>query len=69
MFVRHLKVKAEAFLGQEISAVVHGRPVRFVDGDDAADAKAQKTLRDIARRVGFREVTFVYEPIAAALSL
>jgi len=67
MFVRHLKVAAEAFLGQEVTAVVHGRPVRFVDGDDAADAKAEKTLRDIAHRVGFREVTFVYEPLAAAL--
>ena len=67
MFVRHLKVAAEAFLGQEVSAVVHGRPVRFVDGDDAADAKAEKILRDIAHRVGFREVTFVYEPLAAAL--
>ena len=66
MFVRHLKVAAEAFLGQEVSAVVHGRPVRFVDGDDAADAKAETMLRDIAQRVGFREVTFVYEPLAAA---
>ncbi len=66
IFVRHLKKKAEAFLGQEIEAVVHGRPVRFIDDDDTADAKAQKTLDDIARRVGFKDVSFVYEPIAAA---
>jgi hypothetical chaperone protein len=66
MFVRHLKAKAEAFAGDEITQVVHGRPVRFVDGDDAADAKAQGVLKDIAHRVGFRDVLFEYEPIAAA---
>lgn len=66
VFVRHLKDKAEAFAGHEITAVVHGRPVRFVDGDDKADARAQGVLDAIARRVGFRDVTFVYEPIAAA---
>jgi hypothetical chaperone protein len=66
VFVRHLKDKAEAFAGHEITAVVHGRPVRFVDGDDKADARAQGVLDTIARRVGFRDVTFVYEPIAAA---
>jgi len=66
LFVQHLKSKAEAFAGEEISAVVHGRPVRFVDGDDEADAKAQATLEHIARNVGFRDISFVYEPIAAA---
>ncbi|MFO1084785.1 MAG: Hsp70 family protein [Reyranellaceae bacterium] len=66
IFVRHLKNKAEAFAGREITAVVHGRPVRFVDGDDKADARAQSVLEAIARRIGFRDVAFVYEPIAAA---
>ena len=66
MFVRHLKHKAEAFAGQEITAVVHGRPVRFVDDDDAADARAQRCCETIAQQVGFRDVAFVYEPIAAA---
>lgn len=66
IFVRHLKMKAEAFAGEELTAVVHGRPVRFVDDDDAADAKAQRVLEGIARKVGFRDVAFVYEPIAAA---
>jgi len=49
IFVRHLKQKAEAFAGQEIATVVHGRPVRFVDGDDEADARAQAVLETIAR--------------------
>jgi len=66
IFVRHLKNKAEAFAGQELTAVVHGRPVRFVENDDAADAKAESVLKGIANRVGFRDVAFVFEPIAAA---
>ena len=66
IFVRHLKQKAEAFAGREITSVVHGRPVRFVDDDDKADARAQAVLEAIARQAGFRDVTFVYEPIAAA---
>jgi hypothetical chaperone protein len=66
LFVRHLKHRAEEFAGHEITQVVHGRPVRFVDGDDVADAKAQSVLEGIAHRVGFRDVIFEYEPIAAA---
>jgi len=66
LFIRHLKAKAEDYIGAEIDAVMHGRPVRFVDGDDTADAKAQGVLQAIAKRVGFRNVEFVYEPIAAA---
>jgi hypothetical chaperone protein len=66
MFIRHLKTRAEEFLGREIDQVVHGRPVRFVDGDDKADARAQSVLEGIAKRVGFREVSFEYEPLAAA---
>lgn len=65
IFVRHLKQKAEAFAGREITAVVHGRPVRF-DDDDRADARAQAVLEAIAKQAGFRDVRFVYEPIAAA---
>src|ERR1700722_17482398 len=66
IFIRHLKSKAESFVGQPIEAGVHGRPARFVDDSHAADAKAQDTLERIAKRVGFRDVSFVYEPIAAA---
>jgi hypothetical chaperone protein len=66
IFIRHLKTQAELFLGASVDAVVHGRPVHFVDGDPAADAGAQSVLEQIARRVGFRDVIFLYEPLAAA---
>jgi hypothetical chaperone protein len=66
MFARHLKAKAEAGAGAPIDAVVHGRPVRFVEGDDAADARAQTRLAELARQAGYKDVSFVYEPVAAA---
>jgi hypothetical chaperone protein len=49
------------------TAVVLGRPVHFVEDDPAGDAAAQAVLEEIARSVGFREIGFQYEPIAAAL--
>jgi len=45
---------------------VHGRPVRFVEGDDAADARAETTLAALARQAGYADVSFLYEPVAAA---
>ncbi|MEO3690207.1 Hsp70 family protein [Roseateles paludis] len=46
--------------------VVLGRPVFFVDGDAERDAQAQSQLAAMAQAVGFTEVQFQFEPIAAA---
>src|SRR5258707_4045815 len=62
-----VKRRAEQATGRELRDVVHGRPVHFVDNDENADRKAEQTLREIAREIGFDEVTFQFEPIAAAL--
>ncbi|HJW23564.1 MAG TPA: Hsp70 family protein [Rhodocyclaceae bacterium] len=61
-----LKARAEEQAGRAFGQVVMGRPVYFVDDDPAADRAAENTLADIARAVGFGEVSFQYEPIAAA---
>ena len=61
-----IKMRAEEVIGAPLDAVVHGRPVHFVDGDDEADFHAQEALEAIARAAGFREISFQYEPIAAA---
>lgn len=53
-------------LAGEPERAVLGRPVFFVDGDPARDAAAQAQLEACARAVGFRELHFQYEPIAAA---
>ena len=62
-----VKRRAEQATGRELRAVVHGRPVHFVDNAEDADRKAEQALREIAREIGFDEVTFQFEPIAAAL--
>ena len=69
-FVETLKKQAEEFLGNEstgLASVVIGRPVYFNDDDPALDQAAENHLADIARLAGFSEVSFQYEPIAAAL--
>ena len=67
LFIGELKQRAEANLGHEIEAIVCGRPVQFVDDDEAADAEAQRQLEGAVRAQGFRHVEFQFEPIAAAL--
>src|SRR6195952_2768426 len=62
-----VKRRAEQALDRELRDVVHGRPVHFVDNAPDADRKAEQTLRSIAREIGFDDVTFQFEPIAAAL--
>jgi hypothetical chaperone protein len=66
-FLAHLKAGAERHLGQPVDRVVLGRPVHFVDGDPAADRRAQEQLEAIARACGFRRIGFQHEPVAAAL--
>ncbi|MCW5636627.1 MAG: Hsp70 family protein [Rubrivivax sp.] len=68
-YLRHLRGLAEGEAGAAVERVVLGRPVFFVDDDPARDAAAQAALERAARQVGFAEVHFQYEPIAAALDL
>ena len=65
-YLLHLKTRAETELGAPVSRVVLGRPVFFVDDDAKRDAQAQAALEAAARQVGFEEIQFQYEPIAAA---
>jgi hypothetical chaperone protein len=65
-YLRHLKRRAEASTGRPIDRAVLGRPVFFVDDDPLRDAQAQAALESAARAVGFRDLHFQYEPIAAA---
>lgn len=67
-FLQNLKDKADAEAGQEIESVVMGRPVHFVDGDSAADGRAEAELKAIAKQLGFKNVDFQFEPIAAAFA-
>lgn len=66
-YLAAVKARAEDQAGEPLTQVVHGRPVHFVDGDADGDRRAEEALAGIAREVGFTDVSFQYEPIAAAL--
>ncbi|MBS0444829.1 MAG: Hsp70 family protein [Proteobacteria bacterium] len=65
-YLKHLKSCAERTVGGPIRRAVLGRPVYFVDDDPARDAQAEAALRAAAKAVGFTQIEFQYEPVAAA---
>lgn len=67
LILKYLKDKADAFLGEEISEIILGRPV-FFDEDPAKDQLAQERLEKAAKKAGFNIITFQMEPIAAAFA-
>lgn len=66
-FLNALRERATQHLGTAPHRVVMGRPVHFVDDDPERDAQAEASLRQAVQSVGFDEVSFQLEPIAAAL--
>lgn len=66
-YIAELKRRAEAELDAELTEVVMGRPVQFVDDDPEADRVAQGQLEAAVRAQGFKHIAFQFEPIAAAL--
>ena len=67
-YLNVLKEKAEAEAGKVIEAVTMGRPVHFIDNNTEADRKAEAELAIIAKKIGFKHVSFQFEPIAAAFA-
>lgn len=67
-YIRHLKDQIDTAAQSSIESVILGRPVHFHDEDTEADRKSQNTLDQIAQSVGFKNIAFQYEPIAAAFS-
>ncbi len=67
-FIRQMKARAEAQCDTDLTHVVMGRPVHFVDGSDKTDRAAEAQLSAIARQTGFKHISFQFEPIAAAFA-
>ncbi len=66
VYIENLKNKAEHFLNDRLQNIVMGRPVHFHDKNPDADNKSEAILQKIAKTIGFKEIHFQYEPIAAA---
>ncbi len=67
-FFLYLKRELDAQGRSNVDSVVLGRPVHFVDDDEARDRDAEQQLREIATSAGFQHIEFQFEPIAAALN-
>jgi len=65
VFLRELKKKADEEAGVDIKRAVFGRPAVF-SMDPEKDRLAEDRLRAAAKVVGFQEVHFCPEPLAAA---
>ena len=66
LFLLELKKRAEKILETKITKAVIGKPARY-SMDDVADEFALYRMKKAAEYAGFNEVTFVPEPLAAAL--
>ena len=67
ILAQHLRKDAEASLGPLPKRAVVGRPVRFVSAESSEDEEfAISRLRSAMSAAGFEDVTFEYEPVAAA---
>lgn len=65
--LKKIKAIGEDYVGHAVDSVVLGRPVVFSE-DAEKDVLAQLRLEKAAKKAGFKEVQFQYEPIAAALT-
>ncbi|HFF8546965.1 TPA: molecular chaperone [Kluyvera cryocrescens] len=64
----HIRQQAQTQLQGNLDQTVIGRPINFQGlGGDEANAQAVGILERAAKRAGFREVVFQYEPVAAGL--
>ncbi len=64
----HIKGQAEKHLEQDIDKVVIGKPVNFQGlRGEQSNRQALQILTQAANRVGFKEVEFQFEPVAAGV--
>lgn len=64
----HIRQQAQSQLPESIDQAVIGRPINFQGlGGDEANDQAQGILERAAKRAGFRDVVFQFEPVAAGL--
>lgn len=63
-----IKQRAEASLQQSLTHTVIGRPVNFqAVGGEESNQQAIGILERAAKRAGFKDVAFLYEPLAAGI--
>jgi hypothetical chaperone protein len=64
MFLGEIKKRADEIVGEDVSSVVVGRPVEYVNGNNDFAVSRMKKALELA---GFKKFEFEFEPIGAAL--
>lgn len=67
-FLQTIRERAEAETGQTYDVALSGRPVQFHSTDPIRNAQAEVDLREAYMMAGFKDVVFMFEPEAAALT-
>lgn len=67
-FLQTIRERAEAETHQTYDVALSGRPVRFHSTDPVRNAQAEVDLREAYMVAGFKDVSFMFEPEAAALA-
>ncbi|MFI3242491.1 MAG: Hsp70 family protein [Alphaproteobacteria bacterium] len=68
LYLKNIKSKIDLQAQDNVENVIMGRPVHFRDNDEKGDTQAQEELKSIAKSVGFKNIEFQFEPIAAAFA-
>jgi len=73
LVLRHVRERAEAYLGEAVTGAVIGRPVSYASPDrppsvpaEEIDRTAHERMLAAARLAGFAEAALEFEPVAAA---
>src|SRR5437879_2223560 len=64
--IKNIKNTCEEQAHQDMTSIVVGRPVFYNDKDQKLDMDAQEAMLEILKKLGFKNIEFEYEPIAAA---
>ncbi len=68
IILKRFKEKIEKHIGEEVTNLTLGRPVKFNDTNSRLDILAEDRLKNAAMKAGFKKINFCFEPVAASLS-
>lgn len=66
LIINNLKRACEAQSQKILTDIIVGRPVHYNDKDKKLDHDAQDAMFEVLKNLGFKNIEFAYEPIAAA---
>lgn len=66
IYLKEIKQRSDIIVGKNIKKVVVGKPVNFVGSSKEANKISLAKLESCLKSIGFEEIVFEYEPVAAS---